>query len=89
MRPDAWADGAAALQRAVLAELELADPVSFSRIRQALDDGGRLKIVLDAPDGVWRLRVRLVHAPGSAQVNRWIWQSYARRPPWLPLVVVE
>ena len=88
MSPDAWADGADALLRAVLAEIELGDPGEHGRILRALESGGRLKLVIDRPERVWRLRVRLVHPPQSHQANYWIWESYARRVPWQPLALV-
>ena len=89
MRPDAWADGADALLRAVLAEIERGDPDEHARILRALEAGGRLKLVMDRPDAVWRLRVRLVHPPESDQANTWVWESYARRVPWQPLALVS
>lgn len=89
MRPDAWADGADALLRAVLAEIERCDPGEHGRILHALENGGRLKLVMDCPERVWRLRVRLVHPPESDQANGWIWESYARRVPWQPLALVS
>lgn len=89
MKADALAGGADALLRAVLAEIGRGDPGEHGRILRALEAGGRLKLVMDCPERVWRLRVRLVHPPESGQANYWIWESYARRVPWQPLALVS
>ncbi|GAA4413750.1 hypothetical protein [Quisquiliibacterium transsilvanicum] len=81
MHPDTWPQDAEALQRNILWRLALRDPVAFARVQAALDDGGRLKIVLDKPDRVWRLRVRLVHRLDSGRANYWIWEQWE---PWRP-----
>lgn len=81
MSRDTWAQDAEALQRDILWKLALRDPGAYARIQAALDAGGRLKIVIDKPDRLWRLRVRLVHRLGSSQANYWVWEQWE---PWRP-----
>jgi len=85
MTLDTWPADADALLRSVLAKIARRDPAARARIQAALDDGGRLKVVIDKPDRVWRLRVRLVHRPDSPDENYWVWQQWE---PWRPLAAV-
>lgn len=86
MSPSSWAGAAPGALQAIMDMLARSDPFGFAAIRAEQAAGGRLRVVIDQPEGarMVRLRVRLLSETGP---NRWVYARWFEAEPPRPKIV--
>lgn len=86
MSPTYWASGAPSALQSIMAGIARQDPYGHAAIQADLAAGGRLRLVIDQPDGIRtvRVRVRLLSELGR---NRWVYGREVAVEPPRPRVV--
>ncbi len=88
MSPSGWASGAPDVLQSIMGIIARQDPYGHAAIQADLAAGGRLRLVIDQPENVRtvRVRVRLLSELGR---NRWVYGREVAAEPPRPRIVAR